>query len=107
MLPLVQRFSMFRNVAIIAGVALLASSSLLADFSYQESSKITGGMMAGMMKVAGVFSKAAREPIESTVAVKGNRMVHRSKLHASIIDLDSRTITDIDLQKKTYSVMTF
>jgi hypothetical protein len=78
-----------------------------ADFSYQETSKITGGLMAGMMKVAGVFSKQAREPIQSTVALKGNRMAHRGSMRASIIDLDSKTITEIDLQKKTYSVMTF
>jgi hypothetical protein len=91
-----------------AGLAIAAAACpLFADFSYQETTKITGGMMAGMMKVAGVFSKQAREPIESTVAVKGNRMAHRGKLHGSIIDLDSRTITEIDMQKKTYSVITF
>lgn len=85
----------------------LSASSMLADFSYRESSKITGGAMAGMMKVAGVFSKSAREPMESTVAVKGNRMARRSNTHLNLIDLDSHTITDVDLQKKTYSVMTF
>jgi len=97
---------MGRVLKVGAAIAAVACP-LLADFSYQESSKITGGMMAGMMKVAGVFSKQAREPIESTVAVKGNRMAHRGKMHASIIDLDSKTITEIDLQKKTYSVVTF
>jgi hypothetical protein len=60
-----------------------------------------------MMKVAGVFSKQAREPIQSTVALKGNRLANRGAMRASIIDLDSKTITEIDLQKKTYSVMTF
>jgi hypothetical protein len=34
-------------------------------------------------------------------------MFHRTKDHASIIDLNAQTITSIDLQKKTYSVMTF
>jgi hypothetical protein len=79
----------------------------MADFTYQETSTITGGMIAGMMKVADVFSKQAREPIQSTVSVKGDRMVHRSQSRASVIDLSSQTITTIDLQKKTYSVMTF
>jgi hypothetical protein len=86
---------------------LLAASPALADFSYQETSKITGGMLAGMMKIAGAFSKQAREPIQSTVALKGNRLAHRGTMRASIIDLDQKTITEIDLQKKTYSVMTF
>jgi uncharacterized membrane protein YgcG len=85
----------------------LSASSLLADFSYQEKTAITGGLAAAAMKVAGVFSKQAREPMVSTVSVKGDRLAHRSTYSASIIDLASQTITTIDLQKKTYSVMTF
>jgi hypothetical protein len=81
--------------------------ALLADFSYEQSTKITGGMMAGVMKFAGAFSKQAREPLQSTVAVKGNRMFSGNKDRASVIDLDSETITQIDYQKKNYSVMTF
>ena len=88
-------------------VALTAVPVLLADFSYEENSRITGGALAGAMKVAAVFSKAAREPMRSQVAVKGNRMAHISSTHASIIDLDKETITSIDFQKKTWSVMTF
>jgi hypothetical protein len=95
-----------RYGAIAAALALSAAPSF-ADFSYRETTKITGGMMAGAMKVVGVFSKAAREPMEATVALKGNRLAHRSTMHGSIIDLDKHTITDIDMQKKQYSVMTF
>jgi hypothetical protein len=85
----------------------LSSSAMFADFSYRESSKVTGGMMAGMMKLAGAFSKAAREPIESTIAVKGNKLAHRSSTSLNLIDLDARTITVADFQKRQYSVMTF
>lgn len=88
-------------------ILLLAAGSLPADFSYQETSKVTGGALAGVLKVAGVFSKQAREPLQSTVSLKGNRLAHRGASHASIIDLDNKTITEIDLQKKTYSVTTF
>jgi hypothetical protein len=95
-----------RYGAIAAALALSAGPSF-ADFSYHETTKITGGMMAGAMKVVGVFSKQAREPMEATVALKGNRLAHRSTMHGSIIDLDKHTITDIDMQKKQYSVMTF
>jgi hypothetical protein len=91
----------------MAGILVLAGSPLLADFTYQETSTVTGGVMAGMMRLAGVFSKSAREPIQSTVSVKGERMMHRSNTHMSIIDLGSQTITSIDMQKKQYSVMTF
>ena len=98
---------MFKRVVTIAGIMTLAGSSLLADFTYQETSTITGGMMLSMMKVVGAFNKQAREPIQSTIAVKGDRMVHRSSTSASVIDLASGTITHIDFQKKQYSVMTF
>ena len=98
---------MLKKVVTIAGIMSLAGSSLLADFTYQETSTITGGMMMSMMKIAGAFNKQAREPIQSTVAVKGDMMVHRTATHASVIDLATGTITSIDFQKKQYSVMTF
>jgi hypothetical protein len=86
---------------------LLGASTLPADFTYQETSTITGGVIASMMKVVGVFSKSAREPIRSSVAVKGDRMMYRSSDTGSIIDLNAQTITNIDFKKKTYSEMTF
>jgi hypothetical protein len=88
-------------------VLVFPASALLADFSMEQTSQITGGAVAGMMKVAGVFSRQAREPIHTTVAVQGDRMVHLSQDHAQIIDLGKETITRVDFQKKTYSVMTF
>jgi len=88
-------------------LAIFAAVCLMADFSYEQNSKITGGMLAGMMKFAGAFSKQAREPLQSTVVVKGDRMAHINPSHASIIDLGKETITHIDFQKKSYSVMTF
>jgi hypothetical protein len=98
---------MLRRLVTIIGIAALGTATLLADFSYRETSTITGGMIAGVMKIAGAFSKQAREPVQTTVAVKGDRMVHRSQTHATVIDLAGQTITSIDLQKKTWSVMTF
>jgi len=88
-------------------MAALASSTLLADFSYQETTTITGGALAGMLKVASVFSKSLREPVRSSVAFKGDRMVHKGNNNMEILDLGSETITSVDLQKKTYTVMTF
>src|ERR1035437_8491634 len=96
-----------KKVVTITGIMALTGSSLLADFTYQETSTITGGLMLSMMRIAGAFSKQAREPIQSTIAVKGDKMVHRGANSASVIDLGSGTITHIDFQKKQYSVMTF
>lgn len=88
----------------------LLSLPLSADFSYQETARITGGAMVSMMKFAGAFSKDARkatQPIESSVSIKGNRMLRKSPDNASIIDLDQQTITTIHYPDRTYSVLTF
>ena len=45
--------------------------------------------------------------MRATVAVKGDRMVHVSPQRAQIVDLSKETITSLDFQRKTYSVMTF
>jgi hypothetical protein len=96
-----------RRIGLII-VALCATAAwLFADFSYQQSTKITGGAMAGMMNMAGAFAKQAREPNTSTVAVKGDRMVHLSARQATITDLEKETITTVHFDQKTYSVMTF
>jgi hypothetical protein len=95
---------MRNRIMCIAGLAAFSTATLLADFQYQQTTKITGGMMAGMARFAG---KQATEPVVNTVAVKGNRMAHVSAKTAQVIDLDKETITHIDFDKKTYSVMTF
>lgn len=98
---------MLRKTFLAASVCCVASTAAFADFSYDQNVKMTGGAMAGIMKIAGAFSKAARDPMNSTVMVKGDRMAHIGANHISVIDLKSETITDIDSVKKTYSVITF
>jgi hypothetical protein len=98
---------MLRNIALGTGVALLSATSLLADFQYQQTTKITGGAIAGLLRFAGAFKKSVNEPVTTNVYVKGNRMASLSNRNGSIIDLDSETITEIDFEKKTYSVVTF
>src|SRR5690242_11120102 len=98
---------MLRKTLLAGVISCLGATCMFADFTYEQTTKITGGMMAGMMKFAGAFSKQAREPMVSTVIVKGDRMAHVSPHHASIVDLSNETITDINFDKKQYSVMTF
>ncbi len=90
--------------ALVAGVLLASASVLMADFQYEQTTKITGGMLMSMARFGG---KRLTEPQTSTIAVKGNRMVHLSPQSAQITDLDKETITHVDFEKKTYSVMTF
>ncbi len=81
-----------------------------ADFTYTESTQVTGGSLVSMMKMAGAFSKSARQfgqPVESTVIVKGNRMTRIEADYTEIIDLDKETISRIDNIKHRYTVVTF
>lgn len=98
---------MTKRAAILGCLAFFAAAGLRADFSYEQSSKMTGGMMAGAMKVVGVFSKTAREPIVSTVVVKGDSMASINAESAQITDLAKETITTVNFRNKTYSVITF
>ena len=91
-------------------VGMSTSLSLYADFTYTETTQITGGSMMGMMKMAGAFSRQARQmgqPVVSTVAIKGNRMARINPDRTEIIDLDAETITTIDTVKREYTVVTF
>ncbi len=63
--------------------------------------------MASMMKVVGVFSRSAKEPVKTAVLVKGDVMAHTTADSATIIDVGKETITEVNFKQKTYSVMTF
>lgn len=82
-----------------------------ADFKYTESAKITGGMMASMMRVMGGFGQEAEpmsRPMESTTYVKGDRLRRDEPTgKIEIINLDKRWIIGIDTQSRTYSFMSF
>jgi hypothetical protein len=100
-----------KPIALLLTCALASTSTVArADFTYEESSQITGGSIMSMMKIAGAFSKQARQindPILTSVMVKGNRMIRNNKDRSEIIDLDAGTLTEIDHVKKQYTTMTF
>src|SRR3569833_226621 len=102
-------FPLFKR-AMLPLVLVLPSALFASDYTYQQTTQITGGSLLKMMKTVGVFSSQARhmgDPIVSTIYLKGNRMADVSPQQIQIIDLDQETITQIDVEKKTYSVMTF
>ena len=84
----------------------LTLAPLQADFSYQETTKITGGSLTKMMKFIPGGGKMF-EPKTSSVYLKGDRLVHVLPDTMSIIDLASETMTEVNLEKKTYSSITF
>jgi hypothetical protein len=94
---------------LFTGAALLQPYAK-ADVSYQETTQITGGSMVGMLKMAGTFSSQARQaaaPTTTNVTIHGNRMVRSNPHTTEIIDLDQQTMTFIDHDKRTYSIVTF
>ena len=97
---------MFKQISVVL-LLTVGGSSLKADLSYDQTTKITGGAMMGMMRFAGAFSKQAREPIVTHICLKGDRMGNFTRDTAQITDLANETITSIDFKKQTYSVMTF
>ena len=99
-----------RTVRVALAALLLTPALLFADYTYQETTQLTGGSMLRMIKMAGALSSQARkagDPVVSTIYIKGNRMARVSPDAIEIIDLDKETITNIDTAKHTYTVMTF
>jgi len=99
----------FRKLLVFP-VSLLLVATAAADFRYEETTRINGGSLVGMMKMAGALSHEARQamdPVTSTVMVKGNRMIRSNQIRSEIIDLDKETFTHIDHQRQQYSVQTF
>jgi hypothetical protein len=92
-------------------LALTLSATLhAADYTYQQTTQITGGSLLHMMKSVGFISSQARhmgDPVVSSIYLKDNRLANVSAESIEIIDLDKETITQIDVQKKTYTMMTF
>jgi hypothetical protein len=70
---------------------------LRADFSYQVTTQIIGGVL---------FDDSAK-PVSVTRLFKGNRMAEASKGHITVVNLEKEFIVQIDLVKKTYSVTPF
>jgi len=95
----------------LLSLVLAVPTALYAsDYTYQQTTQLTGGSLLKMMKTVGVFSSQARhigDPIVSTIYLKDNRLANVSPDNIQIIDLDKETIIHIDVQKKTYTVMTF
>ena len=97
---------MRRIATLILTFLVFAPSALRADFSYTQTTRVTGGSLLNMTRfMPGTGS--IKEPQTHTIAVKGGKMVTYDKDTATIIDPDAETMTQIDFKKKQYSVITF
>jgi hypothetical protein len=109
---------MFPNrkwMASLTVFTLLLSPSnflLLADLKYEETTRITGGFMEGLSKMAGFFGAKGLNNTTTATYLKGDRLrtdtFDEGDLTSSeIIQLDREEIIAIDHKKKAYSVVTF
>jgi hypothetical protein len=81
-----------------------------ADASYEQTSQITGGTLTDTIRAVSFLGKATKDllaPTNSLTMVHGNQKAVINKNSTEIIDLDKETITHIDTERKTYTVMTF
>lgn len=92
--------------AMVLPLVALTAGPAQADVKTREKSQIKfEGMLGRMMGMFG--GKAAKEGIESTTAVKGNRKATVSDFNGRIVDLSEEKIYELDTKKKTYEVTTF
>ena len=80
---------------------------LRADFTLEQTTRMTGGSMLSMMRFVPGPAKRITEPNPSTTVIKGNKMAMIDKYSTQIWDLDAETLTRIDHEKREYSVVTF
>lgn len=96
-----------KRTILFVGALLACSATLFADFSYVETTNLTGGSMAGAMKFAGKFGGGGFKDMRANVYVSGDLLARIDERTGSIINLKDQTVTNIDYKRGEYSVMTF
>ena len=90
----------------VAMFAVSITVGLSAEVKTRDKAQLKLEGMLG--RVAGMFGgKAARDGVETTNAVKGNRKIELGETTGRIIDLKEEKVYDLDMRKKTYEVTTF
>lgn len=103
----------FRTLSLLAAGA----ACLLADTTFNQTTKFTGGSMVEMMhrmaanpmmsRLGGGGMRTAFQDQKFTVYVKGNKMARIGELTSTLYDLDAGTMTIINNQRQTYTTETF
>jgi hypothetical protein len=89
----------------LASLLLIAQAGR-AEVKTEERTKVEfAGPLGGFMRVFG--GKSVKEGIVNKVAVKGDRKMTTNEETAELVDLSEEKVYQIDLKKKTYSVVTF
>lgn len=95
-----------RNCAVALPLALVFAMQANGDVKTRERNSFHLEGMAG--RVIGMFAgKAAKEGVESMMAVKGDRKATINESTGRIVDLGEEKVYELDMHKKTYTVKTF
>lgn len=85
---------------------VLAAPVVQADVKTREKTTFAlEGFLGGVVRVFG--GRAAREGIESTVAVKGTRKATLNNTSGQIVDLSEEKVYTLDVRRREYRVTTF
>jgi len=102
------------KAASLATVLLLLFSvpSLQGDLKYEETTRITGGFMEGLSKMAGFFGAKGLNNMASVTYLKGDmlrtdNLTDAELTSSEIIQLDREQFVSIDHKRKSYSIVTF
>lgn len=96
----------FVAAVVTIGFIGVSVGSPRADVKTDEKSLVKFEGVLG--RVVGLFGgKAAREGVQTSIAVKGDRKVSLTDQTGQIIDLREEKIYDLDIRRKTYKVTTF
>lgn len=101
----------------VAMLAAVTGASLLADVTYDQTVKYTGGALLEITRImasnpavgrrGGAAMKSAFQDQAFTVYVRGSKMARIGPAASTITDLDTGTITNINHATHTYSTQTF
>ena len=91
------------SALIIVPAVLLVAAPLLADVKTRDRTTVKFES-----RILNFFlGKAAKDGLQSTVAVKGSRKATLNDTTGKIVDLSEEKVYDLDMKKKTYTVTTF
>ncbi len=85
----------------IFAIALIVPGLLMADFRYDQTTRVTKGMVTKM-----AFGKKP-EPTATSHFFKGSRMATVTKDSKTVIDFDKQIFTTVNMAKQQYWQMTF
>jgi hypothetical protein len=95
-----------KSVSTALTLTLCLTSPAFADVKSQDKTLVKfEGALGRVMNFFG--GKAAKEGVKTTVAVQGDRKATFGENDGTIVDLREEKVYDLDMKKKSYTVITF